>query len=616
MAFFSLEPDNKIVKSGESFEVKLNIDTEGKETVLAETLVSFNNNILEVKEVNNGNFYPSLSKNISDGELYVGAYVSDINNNSRSGKGTMASITFAGKTQGSSPVKFKCLPASFSESNITAKDKGFPDIINCDKNISGLYTVENVAGYPLLSHTDISAGLPNLFLTSVLLAMAFIVIMVIITDKRGKMLAKKAQSILESLKIHVFWAIGVIALFFLILSLAFFLSFYSKNSTPVQITPTPSLAKIGKIAKQEEKRIYYVKDKSIADDFKIEIYSASSRGDNIKLEGTISERVKQISPAGSNRFLAIDNLGFLERGKNISLFEAKTNQWSNVLTPPPDMAIESYVLLPDKKSLIVWLVEEKATTYGRSQIAYKSIDNLTPAKILLDGQLSDKTPYPIFFSQATKRVYFDTYSVNRLGIYRGILSIDLEGGNLQDEPALSLNQYSSLPVADDSGSRIIYTSYSPDSRLALPQPQVPNQILRTQVRNPNRINMLDLLSGQVRLLHEDLKGKIFDNLVWYGENEIIFRSSQILPDGSDVQPLSYEILNLSNGERRILTENANGIFLSVGGQLLFAVRTPQIEGLGGLGTPYSPVLTGVYLFNPIDGAMEKILTDEPIQIIN
>lgn len=141
-AFFSFEPDSKIVNPGETFEVKLNIDTQGQDTILGEALISFDSNILEVVEVKEGGFFPSLAHNITINKLYVGAFVTDIKNESRIGRGILLTITFKALAEGNSKVEFACSQANLSDSNITGKGPEFADLIRCDKLNLATYIVQ------------------------------------------------------------------------------------------------------------------------------------------------------------------------------------------------------------------------------------------------------------------------------------------------------------------------------------------------------------------------------------------------------------------------------------------------------------------------------------------
>ncbi|MCR4263575.1 MAG: cohesin domain-containing protein [Candidatus Roizmanbacteria bacterium] len=144
-ATLSLDPATQSIPTGDTFDVLLQIDTEGESTTSTDAVMSFDSSILSVISIEEGDhgsnpFFPDLFQNISPGEMYIGASVIE-SIDTRSGTGTVATITFKGLSPGVSDVIFDCTPGKTSDTNISKSDKNATDIVVCTALTNGRYTV-------------------------------------------------------------------------------------------------------------------------------------------------------------------------------------------------------------------------------------------------------------------------------------------------------------------------------------------------------------------------------------------------------------------------------------------------------------------------------------------
>lgn len=139
-ASFSLEPQSHTGSVGESFDVQLKINTEGEQTTSADVILLYDENILETVTVTGGGFYPQNFKNLTSGKIYVGGAVQNATE-SKAGEGLLSTITFKGKSAGTTAARFDCTPGKTSDSNISKNDSEATDILDCTKLVSGSYTI-------------------------------------------------------------------------------------------------------------------------------------------------------------------------------------------------------------------------------------------------------------------------------------------------------------------------------------------------------------------------------------------------------------------------------------------------------------------------------------------
>jgi hypothetical protein len=144
-ATMSLDPVSGSFPVGQTFNVKVAIDTGGELVTSADAILLYDSSKLEVVDVVEGNlgqepFFPDFFQNISPSELYIGASVIDPIE-TRTGTGILATITFRGKAEAVTDVVFDCTPGKTSDTNISKSDKNATDIVECPRLVPGRYTI-------------------------------------------------------------------------------------------------------------------------------------------------------------------------------------------------------------------------------------------------------------------------------------------------------------------------------------------------------------------------------------------------------------------------------------------------------------------------------------------
>lgn len=144
-AIVSLDPVSASVPFGQTFTVKVTIDTKGESVTSSDVILLYDSSKLEAVDIVQGNsgqepFFPDFFQNISPTELYIGASVIDPIE-TKTGQGTLATITFKGKTNGITSVSFDCTAGKTSDTNISKSDKNATDIVECSLLTPGTYTI-------------------------------------------------------------------------------------------------------------------------------------------------------------------------------------------------------------------------------------------------------------------------------------------------------------------------------------------------------------------------------------------------------------------------------------------------------------------------------------------
>ncbi len=127
-AYFQFEPTTINVNSGETFTVKVNINTEGEEVNSADIYLNFDANLIEAQQVTAGSFFPTVTNDISSGSIYIAAMVNDPAS-PKNGIGEIATVTFKALADGSAEISFNC-----DNSKIVKADVDATNILVCSRN--------------------------------------------------------------------------------------------------------------------------------------------------------------------------------------------------------------------------------------------------------------------------------------------------------------------------------------------------------------------------------------------------------------------------------------------------------------------------------------------------
>lgn len=433
------------------------------------------------------------------------------------------------------------------------------------------------------------------------------------------------EKILPLLSSHkkLFLFLGIFCVFLLLFLLLFLPRKTQKDRfnegivvdvSPSSITTTPQKS-TGSIAQAS---IYYVKQipGQESEPPVYELYKGSSQGTGSLKLGQITGPLKQLNHLKDETFLYISDLGFLDRGNTIYQYDAKTRTSTPFLSADPGFQIESYLVSPEKSSLVIWEQSVGSAHEGTSQIVSVSLDKKDARRILVSETFSDQIKYPLFWSKATGTILLDSYSAVRNGKSRGVFELSTKG-EIVPLTGFGVDEYSTSPVLSPDGTILAYTSYNPSASIKIPSPNVPNGILRESVRNPNQLKMYNLITGERETVRDDTNGMLFDSLMWDKNGKsLIYRTMKI--SGNQSTPLEYRIFTLATKKDERFAKNTNGIFLRQfpGNDFLFATRSQLFDSIGNLTTGnLGQIFDSLYLYSPFSQTYAKILTDDPVQII-
>jgi hypothetical protein len=134
---FTLSPSSVTKTVGEQWTVSINIDTAGKAVKGADVKLTYDETLVEVVSVSNGEFFPKGGYNANAGILYL-SYGFDQALQTKTGSGTFATLTLKGKSTGTASFAWAC-SAQPSDTNIW--DSQSNDIVTCSSLRNGTYTI-------------------------------------------------------------------------------------------------------------------------------------------------------------------------------------------------------------------------------------------------------------------------------------------------------------------------------------------------------------------------------------------------------------------------------------------------------------------------------------------
>ncbi|GIW63169.1 MAG: hypothetical protein KatS3mg091_701 [Patescibacteria group bacterium] len=157
--YFSFEQQNLTVGVGESFSVIVKIDTENTEVVGAEALIDYDNVKLSVNSISNLNFFDEFSYDIIDQGIYITGSFVDIQQ-TKSGSGQFAKITFTAEEPGTVTLEFICDPNILESSSIF--DSNTEETIVCSSNQTAEITITGDSGSSDNNQTNTGSDTGNI----------------------------------------------------------------------------------------------------------------------------------------------------------------------------------------------------------------------------------------------------------------------------------------------------------------------------------------------------------------------------------------------------------------------------------------------------------------------
>lgn len=125
-----------------TFDIQVVVDATPDEINSIDAYITYDSNILQAQSVAAGTFFPSIAQNLTTGKVYVAGYVNDPAT-SKSGTGTVATITFKALTQGTTTLAYFCDTSVNESSKIVKNDINATNVIVCGSNGSSVVTVGN-----------------------------------------------------------------------------------------------------------------------------------------------------------------------------------------------------------------------------------------------------------------------------------------------------------------------------------------------------------------------------------------------------------------------------------------------------------------------------------------
>lgn len=129
--FFSFDKSAYSVDAGATVELKVVIDAGSDELNGVDAYIKYDSSLVSVDSVADGSFFPTVSKETgTSGTVWIAGYVDDPAT-SKTGTGTLATITFKGLKDGSVTLGFDC-----DSSKIVKNDINASNVLVCSKNTS------------------------------------------------------------------------------------------------------------------------------------------------------------------------------------------------------------------------------------------------------------------------------------------------------------------------------------------------------------------------------------------------------------------------------------------------------------------------------------------------
>ncbi len=133
--YFTFDPTSSSVDVDGTFQVDVIVNA-GSDTIRSTDIyVVFDSNLLEAQSVSDGTFFPTVTNNITSGRVYIAGMVDD-GASTKTGSGTVATITFKGLKEGTGSISVDC-----TNSLIVQSDANGTNLLDCDSNGTDAVTI-------------------------------------------------------------------------------------------------------------------------------------------------------------------------------------------------------------------------------------------------------------------------------------------------------------------------------------------------------------------------------------------------------------------------------------------------------------------------------------------
>jgi hypothetical protein len=135
-ASFSFDKSSYSVSTGQTFQVQINIDAGEDQVNGADAYINYDNSFLSVENISAGSFFTTVTNDVNTpGKVYIAGLVDDPAS-SKTGSGTLATITFKGLKDGTVNLTFDC-----NNSKIVKNDANATNILQCAVDNKAVVTV-------------------------------------------------------------------------------------------------------------------------------------------------------------------------------------------------------------------------------------------------------------------------------------------------------------------------------------------------------------------------------------------------------------------------------------------------------------------------------------------
>lgn len=143
---------------GDTFQVSVVVDAGSEEVYSTDAYIQYDKGILEVSSVAEGTFFPTIFNDTSTpSQLYVAGIVDDPAT-SKTGSGTVATVTFKALSAGSTTLTYFCDLSVSDTSKVVKNDIDSTNIIVCSENGSTTVTVGGAAANPTATPAAAAGG--------------------------------------------------------------------------------------------------------------------------------------------------------------------------------------------------------------------------------------------------------------------------------------------------------------------------------------------------------------------------------------------------------------------------------------------------------------------------
>ncbi|MBI2641200.1 hypothetical protein HYW87_01225 [Candidatus Roizmanbacteria bacterium] len=132
-AFLEFDKTTVSTNTGETFQTGVVVDAGSDQISSSDVYVLYDASLLEASTVTPGQFFPTVTHNITSGKIYIAGLVDDPATY-KTGSGTIGTITFKALKDGSGTLTFDCQAGVYNSSKIIKNDLNATNVIVCSQN--------------------------------------------------------------------------------------------------------------------------------------------------------------------------------------------------------------------------------------------------------------------------------------------------------------------------------------------------------------------------------------------------------------------------------------------------------------------------------------------------